>query len=489
MYQENAEKALFRIIDGSPVATFVINKDHEVIYWNTAIEALTGMKKEEVLGTSHHRKAFFNTDQRIMADLIVDGASDKEIEERYEGKSKKSNLIDGAFDAEDYFPVMSGQSGKWLHFTASPIRDDHGDIIGAIETLADVTERKKAEEALRDSEYNYRNLFESALDPIWVNDEEGYIQAANESTARLTGYSVAELKGSNLSLFLAEPTLSSLREIHNKLLLGLTLPDSHELKIVRKNGSEAFCKVATNLIVRDSTTHMFQNIARDVTREKRLYENQQYYLKEITRAQEEERKRIARELHDSTAQNLIALMHQVENLLDEKATLPISQAKSLWSFYEHIRDVLHEVRRFSRDLRPSILDDLGLIPAIEWLSGETKSNYGIEAGLQINGNERRLTPEAELLLFRIVQESVNNVIKHAKATKVDIEVVFAEKQITLVVTDNGIGFSPPPHMGGLIHTGKLGIVGIEERIQLLGGTLKISSEPDRGTSILVSAPV
>jgi two-component system, NarL family, sensor histidine kinase DegS len=489
MYQENAEKALFRIIDGSPVATFIINKDHEVIYWNTAIAALTGMKKEEVLGTSHHRKAFFNTDQRIMADLIVDGASDKEIEERYEGKSKKSNLIDGAFDAEDYFPVMSGQSGKWLHFTASPIRDDHGDIIGAIETLADVTERKKAEEALQDSEYNYRNLFESALDPIWVNDEEGYIQAANESTARLTGYSVAELRGSNLSLFLADPTLSSLREIHNKLLLGLTLPDSHELKIVRKNGSEAFCKVATNLIVRNSTTRMFQNIARDVTREKRLYENQQYYLKEITRAQEEERKRIARELHDSTAQNLIALMHQVENLLDEKATLPISQAKSLWSFYEHIRDVLQEVRRFSRDLRPSILDDLGLIPAIEWLSGETKSNYGIEAGLQINGNERRLTPEAELLLFRIVQESVNNVIKHAKATKVDIEVIFAEKQITLVVTDNGVGFSPPVHMGGLIHTGKLGIAGIEERIQLLGGTLKISSEPDRGTSILVSAPV
>ena len=489
MPPENAETTLFRIIDGSPVATFVINQDHQVIYWNTAIEALTGMKKEEVLGTSNHRKAFYNNDQRILADLIVDGASDLEIEQRYEGKSKKSNLIDGAYEAEDYFPVLSGQSGKWLHFTASPIRDDRGHISGAIETLADVTDKINAEDALVESECNYRNLFESALDPIWVNTEEGQIQAANESTARLTGYSVAELKQSNLSLFLAEPSLSRLYEIQNKLLLDQTLPDSYELKIIRKNGSEAFCKVATNLTIRDGATRMFQNIARDVTREKHLFENQQYYLKEITRAQEEERKRIARELHDSTAQNLIALMHQVENLLDERATLPVSQAKSLWSFYEHIRDVLQEVRRFSRDLRPSILDDLGLIPAIEWLAGEVKSNYGIEAGLQIKGTERRLTPEAELLLFRIVQESVNNVIKHAKATKIDIEVSFADKQISLAVNDNGIGFSPPQNMGGLIHTGKLGLAGIEERIQLLGGTLKISSEPDKGAAILVNAPV
>jgi len=360
--RRSIEEALVRIIDGSSIPSFVINKQHKVTHWNTAIEALTGIKREEIIGTDEQWRAFYHDKRPVMADLIVDGASENEIATYYENGYKKSRLIDGAYEAEDWFSTP-GKSRQCHHFTASPIRNNDGEITGAIETLQNITERKKAEENLR------------------------------------------------------------------------------------------------------------------------------YYLKEITKAQEEERKRIARELHDSSAQNLIALLHQLDNLLTDKTKLPVSEAKALWGFYEQIRDTLQEVRRFSRDLRPSVLDDLGLLPALEWVTEDLKSTYWIEVGLKVLGDERRLFPETELLLFRIVQEALRNIAKHAEATKAEVEVKFDEDKVTVTISDNGKGFKPPESLGALTPTGKLGLAGMQERVQLLGGRLKLESKPGKGTKIFVEAPV
>jgi len=360
--RRSIEEALVRIIDGSSIPSFVINKQHKVTHWNTAIEALTGIKREEIIGTDDQWRAFYHEKRPVMADLIVDGALEDEVATYYKNGYKRSRLIDGAYEAEDWFSAP-GKDRQCHHFTASPIRNDDGEITGAIETLENITERKKAEENLR------------------------------------------------------------------------------------------------------------------------------YYLQEITKAQEEERKRIARELHDSSAQNLIALLHQLDNLLTDKTKLPVSEAKALWGFYEQIRDTLQEVRRFSRDLRPSILDDLGLLPALEWVTEDMKNTYWIEVDLKVLGDERRLFPETELLLFRIVQEALRNIAKHAEATRAEVEVKFDEDKVTVTVSDNGKGFEPPESLGALTPTGKLGLAGMQERVQLLGGRLKLESKPGEGTKIFVEAPV
>jgi len=138
---------LAKIIDGASIASFVINRRHKVTHWNTAIEALSGIKREEIIGTDEQWRPFYTEKRPVMADLIVDGASADEIEGYYRDKCKKSRLIDGAYEAEDFFPEL-GQNGKWLHFTASPIKDNNEEIIGAIETLEDITERKITEKAL-----------------------------------------------------------------------------------------------------------------------------------------------------------------------------------------------------------------------------------------------------------------------------------------------------------------------------------------------------
>lgn len=140
---------LAQILDGDPVPTFVINADHVVVHWNRACEAIIGMPANRMVGTRNQWAAFYPQPRPVMADLIVDRALENHVAEYYSGKYRRSPLIDGAFEAEDYFPDFA-TGGRWLFFTAAPLRDSNGQVVGAIETLQDITERKRAEHELRE---------------------------------------------------------------------------------------------------------------------------------------------------------------------------------------------------------------------------------------------------------------------------------------------------------------------------------------------------
>ncbi|GAI48648.1 unnamed protein product, partial [marine sediment metagenome] len=178
--------------------------------------------------------------------------------------------------------------------------------------------------------------------------------------------------------------------------------------MIRKDGTEAILKLATSLVTEDGKSIGFQHIARDVTEEKRMQDNLRYYLQEITRAQEEERKRIARELHDDSAQALYALTRQVDNFVRTNTNLPADNVAFLGDLGKQISKVLQDLRRFSQDLRPPMLDDLGLLATLRWLVSESRERCGIEVDLKVVGVERRLPLEVEFTLFRIIQEALRN---------------------------------------------------------------------------------
>lgn len=140
---QESHEHLRRIIDGSSIPAFVINSEHKITHWNTALEALTRVKKEEVVGTDKHW-LLYPEKRPVMADFVVDGVSERKIREFYGNRYNKASLIEGAYEGVEFFPSL-GEGGKWLLFTAAPLKDSEGDIIGAIETLQDVTDRKKAE--------------------------------------------------------------------------------------------------------------------------------------------------------------------------------------------------------------------------------------------------------------------------------------------------------------------------------------------------------
>jgi two-component system sensor histidine kinase DegS len=480
-------EVLAEIIDGSPISSFVINKQHQVIHWNRAAETLSGIHRKEMIGKDEQWRAFYTEKRPVMADLIVDGAPEDEIKGYYQGKSKKSDLIHGAYEAEDFFPDL-GENGKWLHFTASPLRDDNEEIMGAIETLEDITERRVAQEALYESEKQFKTLFESANDAIWVHDLDGNIIAANNAGAKLIGYSVEEMLGMNVKSFLSDESLRLAKEVRDKLIKHQPLNLPYEQKLLRKNGSEAICMLTTNLITSDDKPTGFQNIARDVTQEKQMQENLHYFLQQITKAQEEERKRIARELHDDTAQVFNSLSRQLDYFLRKKHGLASGEVLFLKDLQAQLNRGVQGVQRYIQDLRPSLLDDLGLIPALRSLAKNIQDTDAIDIHLDVIGEERRFPAEVEVLLFRIAQEALSNVRKHAQASEIRVIIEFAGNKVKMTVSDNGQGFKLSERIDDLPRRGKLGLVGMQERVRLLDGTIDVKSTLGKGTTIVIEVP-
>lgn len=359
----------------------------------------------------------------------------------------------------------------------------------AIENARLYEKERLAMQKLAVSERNYRGLFENANDAIWVHDLEGHYVVANRASERVTGYSVEDLMQRNVKEFLSEESLALAKEVKRKLLQNEPLEQPYDQHIVKRDGSEGYLKLTTSLVVEDGQIVGFQNIARDVTDEMRMRENLDLYLSQVTRAQEEERKRIARELHDDTIQALVVLSRQLEDTASSGKGLPEDKRLLLENLRQQTKGIMDGVRRLTQDLRPSTLDRLGLLPALEWLVADVVRYSGIDIKMSVLGDSRRLPQDFELMLFRIVQESLRNVWKHSEATAADIIVNFHDGKISITVRDNGRGFAVPATVGDLTRDGKLGLTGMQERARLLGGTVRFESGPGKGTEVTVEAPI
>jgi signal transduction histidine kinase len=212
------------------------------------------------------------------------------------------------------------------------------------------------------------------------------------------------------------------------------------------------------------------------------------YLAALTQGQEEERKRLARELHDETVQSLIALDQKLQMAHKTLMRDPLACITRLDELRAMTTELISEVRRFSRNLRPIYLEDLGLIPALEMLTRDANKGALITS-FRVHGMPQRLKPEREIALYRIVQEGLNNVAAHASATHADVTVTCDAGQVAVTIADNGQGFVIPERPGELAKVGHYGLLGMRERAELAGGWLSIESQPGQGTTIEIHLPV
>lgn len=207
------------------------------------------------------------------------------------------------------------------------------------------------------------------------------------------------------------------------------------------------------------------------------------YIGAITSAQEDERLRLARELHDDTIQDIIALKQRVQ-LAQKSVTDPASR-RTLAELEALSEDTIQGLRRMTRALRPIYLEDLGLVTALEMLARETAQNQGFDVEFQLEGEQQRLAPEIELALYRIAQEALSNVVRHARAENASLRLQFGESEIVLEVKDDGTGFQVPKLPTDFAPQGHFGLLGIRERADLIGGRLEVQSAPGQGTRLAI----
>jgi len=205
-------------------------------------------------------------------------------------------------------------------------------------------------------------------------------------------------------------------------------------------------------------------------------------VRRVVEAQESERARLARELHDETGQALTSILLGLK-ALDERVETAESRT-ALAELRELVVSTLQDVRRLSVELRPAALDDFGLVPAIERLLDTVAERTGLAVDVQSQLGERRLPAEAETVLYRIVQEAVTNVLKHADARSVTVRLDHSGNGVTLVVQDDGTGFDPDG-----ARDGGVGLIGMRERVALVGGRLSIESAEGAGTMLTAEVPI
>ena len=341
---------------------------------------------------------------------------------------------------------------------------------------------ESANTALTASEMKYRDLFNSSPVAVLVLDQNNTIIDSNPAASNLFNKSGEALKGVPINLLGLKSDSSQPSTLKGNWWEG-------NLMMVAKTGSEVYLEpISTHS--RDNQGQMItQILLRDVTEEHLRQAGLKAYTAFILRAQEEERQHIARELHDETIQNLALLCRQLDKIDSRSGNLPPSSLEVLNGARKIAENVVVELRDFAKALRPSTLDDLGMVTSIRRLLVDFMERTKINGQLKVNGDERRLSRDAEVSLFRIAQEALWNIERHAKAANVDININFGQEWIRLEVNDDGLGFNVQNVFGGSPANGHLGLVGMQERADLSGGKLEIHSTPGKGTRISVSIPV
>jgi PAS domain S-box-containing protein len=368
----------------------------------------------------------------------------------------------------------------------------HITILGLAVVIAgrvdrEVVARRQAESegaARRASEARYRELFESAGEAILVFDQSGVVREANAAAARLFGRPRGDLSGSILADLVGNESASRLVQID-----GGDASSASDLRLMHVDGSEVWLNPVCSAVHGGELAPVIQALFHDVTEQRRRQLGLEAYTQRIIQAQEEERQRIARELHDSTLQSLVLIYRQLDALGAGGAHLPASVREELSDVRRQTEGIAAELRRFCRDLRPSILDDLGLAPALRWLVSDLEQRTGIRGQFVVSQLERRLSPDEELGLFRIAQEALRNVERHADARSVTVMLACDESAVRLTVQDDGKGIRGSDTIPRSALGGKLGLLGMQERARLLDGILEIVTAPGCGTCVQVAIPL
>jgi|GEM_PF-1939175 len=345
-----------------------------------------------------------------------------------------------------------------------------------------IADRKRAEMALRESEERYRELFENARDAIYVHDLEGDYIRVNRAAETLSGYNREEIVGHNFEEFVAVEGFRFGRKTFYARLAeqGET---AFEVDVIAKDGRRVPVEVRSRAIYENGVMVGVQGTARDITERKLAQDALQTFSRQLIEAQEDERRRISRELHDQIGQILTAIKMNLHSVQEVRRVSEISCYVK--DNLEAVDEALRLVRDLSLDLRPPVLDDFGLVTALCWYVDRYTKRTGLEVDviIKLPDRKQRFSRDVETACFRVAQEALTNVVRHAQASQITLQLVKDGSVLLLSITDDGAGFDPERLRKRAPRAATLGLIGMQERAHAAGGTIEIDSAISHGTEV------
>jgi PAS domain S-box-containing protein len=398
--------------------------------------------------------------------------------------------VAGEYD-EIYRIIRPDGSIRWIQDRAFPIRDGSGKIYRIVGIADDITKRKEAWDALGESEARKRAIMQASLDGIITIDHRGRMVELNSAAEKIFGQSQSKLIGESILDVIPASFKPWFKNGLINSFAGVKGPiqgSRIEMPALRTDGNHFFAEITITRI--GLLGHpMFTLYIRDITRHKNAEAELRSLPQRIIKAQEDERARIARELHDGINQMIASVKMRLRRVEDSLPDLKPASREILRRCDRLLVSVLEENRRIAHNLRPAELDQLGLAAACNSFCNDVHLRTHIKFQCQFAPSSQRLSPALELNLFRIMQEAINNIEKYARAKSVKLQVQFVKNSLVLKIQDDGKGFDTKKlkAKGTMLHG--LGLTNMRERALSLGGICKIESLPGCGTTIVVRVPV
>jgi PAS domain S-box-containing protein len=466
-------------IERTPLAYVLFDRDLRVVDWNAAAEQMFGYTREEVLGmTPPFETLLPRSAWRATAEVL--------------GRLRVGDMAAHAINEN----VTKDGRTITCEWSNTPLLDRDGSFVGLLSLAQDITERRRADEALRASEERFRQIAESISEVFWLTTpdkhEIAYVSPGYET---IWGRPRDDVYASPESWMEAIHADDRERVATAAVTNQMAGTYEEEYRIVRPDGTVRWIRDRAFPVL-DASGKVIRvaGVAEDVTARKESEDRLRVTTEQLralsanlTSAREEEGRRIARELHDELGGSLSAIKWDLERLatgLDDQSVQDLSAIKRrLSALAGTVAGTAETVRRIASELRPSMLDDLGLVDAIEWHAQEFERRTGIACQVDRAGTAGA-PPSTATAIFRIFQEALTNILRHSQASIVDVNVSSTDDAFELVVRDDGVGMvsADTPQPG-------LGIVGMRERAALIGATLEVISGLDQGTVIRLCVPL
>jgi len=346
---------------------------------------------------------------------------------------------------------------------------------------------KQVEEALRRSEEKYKTLTTNSLTGIFIH-QDGKFVFVNDRFAKLHGYTTEELLGMEYKALIHPDDREVMAERASKRLKGESVPFQYEVQRLKKDGGTIWCEMIAVAIEYRGKTAIMGNIV-NITKRKQAEEHVRTLTQQLMKAQENERQRIARYLHDNVAQDLSLVRIGCETLFDNYPSIHIGIREKSSELSTILKRSISALRNFAYDLHPPGLEQLGLVRTVYQYCEEFAEKNKININFFAAGMDDLTIPfDTEINLYRLIQEALWNIKKHADAASVTLKMVASFPYIILRIEDDGKGFDIKDRMVSAIKEKRMGLLSMEERVGLLNGKMKIQSRPTEGTKIWIEVP-